>query len=203
MSVGCLPLQVSPSPIVVSQFPFYCSPPSFFGSSSLPSSIRGPSESNSWKCCWWHAQHMPNLLYIYSALIQPHFDYCNLVWGNCGKTLSDRLQKLQNRAARLLTSSSYDADAKGLCTQRQIQKALMVYRSLNGLVPEYLSSKFLKRNGTRYSLRDSEKKLVAPLPRTNNLKNSFSYNGAALWNSLPCNLRMIKSLNQFKKQILL
>ena len=25
------------------------------------------------------------LLYICSALIQPHFDYCNLVWGNCGK----------------------------------------------------------------------------------------------------------------------
>ena len=144
------------------------------------------------------------------TLIQPHFDYCNLVWGNCGKTLSDRLQKLQNRAARLLTSSSYDADAKGLiqqlgwkdlCTQRQIQKALMVYKSLNGLVPEYLSSKFLKRNGTCYSLRDSENKLVVPLPRTNYLKNSFSYSGAALWNSLPCNLRMIKSLNQFKKQI--
>ena len=87
------------------------------------------------------------LLYIYSALIQPHFDYCNLVWGNCGKTLSDRLQKLQNRAARMLTSSSYDTDAKGLirqlgwkdlCTQRQIQKALMVHKSLNGLVPEYV-----------------------------------------------------------------
>ena len=21
---------------------------------------------------------------IYQALIQPHFDYCNIVWGNCG-----------------------------------------------------------------------------------------------------------------------
>ena len=40
---------------------------------------------------------------------------------------------------------SYDTDTKGLirqlgwkdlCTQRQIQKALMVYKSLNGLVPE-------------------------------------------------------------------
>ena len=48
----------------------------------------------------------------------------------------DRLQKLQNRAARVLTSSSYDTDAKGLIrqlgwkdfyTQRQIQKSLMVY----------------------------------------------------------------------------
>ena len=54
------------------------------------------------------------LHYIYNALIQSHFDYCNLVWGNCGKTLFDRLHKLQNRAARFLTFSSYDADANRL-----------------------------------------------------------------------------------------
>ena len=53
----------------------------------------------------------PTLHYIYNALIQSHFDYCNPVWGNCGKTLFDRLQKLQIRAARVLTFSSYDADA--------------------------------------------------------------------------------------------
>jgi hypothetical protein len=45
---------------------------------------------------------------IYQALIQPHFDYCNVVWGNCGKTLSN---KLQNRAMRVLTFSNFDADA--------------------------------------------------------------------------------------------
>ena len=116
------------------------------------------------------------LHYIYNALIQSHFDYCILVWGNCGKTLFDRLQKLQNRAARILTFSSCDADAnrlirqlnwRDLSTQFQIQKTLMVYKSLNGLVPEYLSSKFVKRNGTRYSLRDSVNKLFVPFPRTN------------------------------------
>ena len=42
--------------------------------------------------------------YIYNAfLVQPHFDYCSIVWGNCGETLSEKLQKLQNRAARILT----------------------------------------------------------------------------------------------------
>jgi len=32
---------------------------------------------------------------IYQALIQPHFDYCNIVWGNCGITvlLRNKLQK--------------------------------------------------------------------------------------------------------------
>ena len=81
----------------------------------------------------------------------------------------DRLQKLQNRAARVLTFSRYDADAnrlfrqlnwKDLSTQFQIQKALMVYKSLNDLVPGYLSSKFVKRYETRYSLGNSVDKLI-------------------------------------------
>ena len=51
------------------------------------------------------------LLSIYKSLLQPHFDYCSVVWGNCSKTLSSKLQKLQNRAARILTYSSFDANA--------------------------------------------------------------------------------------------
>ena len=43
------------------------------------------------------------LLYMYNSLVQPHFDYCSLVWSNCGKTLFNKLQKLQNRAARVIT----------------------------------------------------------------------------------------------------
>ena len=119
------------------------------------------------------------LLSIYNSLVQPHFDYCSLVWGNCGKTLSNKLQKLQNRAARVITSSSYDADVnslfdklswKDLNSQRQIQKALMVFKSLNGLVPEYLTSKFVTRKVSNYALRDSANKLVVPFPRTNYMK---------------------------------
>ena len=26
------------------------------------------------------------------GLVQSHFDYCSVVWGNCGKTLRDKLQ---------------------------------------------------------------------------------------------------------------
>ena len=51
---------------------------------------------------------------IYQALIQPHFDYCNVVWGNCWKILSNKLQKLQNRVMRVLTFFNFDADANSL-----------------------------------------------------------------------------------------
>ena len=40
---------------------------------------------------------------IYYSLVQPYFDYCDVVWGDCSKTRADKLQKLQNRAARIIT----------------------------------------------------------------------------------------------------
>ena len=82
-----------------------------------------------------------------------------------------------------------------------MQKALMVYKSFNGLVREYLSSKCVKRYETRYSLMNSVNKVIIPFPRTRTyfMKNSFSYSGAVLWNSLPCDMREAKSLSQFKR----
>ena len=71
---------------------------------------------------------------------------------NCTKTLTDKLQSLRNRTARVLTQSSYDADANQLIkklgwdnleTRRQKLKAKMVYKSWYGLTPSYLSSKFI------------------------------------------------------------
>ena len=45
----------------------------------------------------------------YKTLVQPYFDYCSPLWDNCGKVLQDKLQKFQNRAARIITGASYDA----------------------------------------------------------------------------------------------
>ena len=40
---------------------------------------------------------------IYYSLVQPCFDYCDVVWGDCSKTRADKLQRLENRAARIIT----------------------------------------------------------------------------------------------------
>ena len=134
--------------------------------------------------------------YIYQALIQPHLYYCNVVRGTCGSTLQNKLQKLQNRAAGLLTYSSYDADAD-LLLNNLGWKALMVYKSLHLLARDYVCWKFTSRN-TNYDLKDSANEINVPLPRMN-CKISFIYRGAALWNSLPSNLRQADSLGHFSK----
>ena len=43
---------------------------------------------------------------IYYSLVQPYFDYCDVVWNDCSKTRADKLQKLQNRAERIITKFS-------------------------------------------------------------------------------------------------
>jgi hypothetical protein len=50
----------------------------------------------------------------YKGFIEPYFSYCAPVPDGLGVTLSDRLQKLQNRAARVITSSTNDISSSQL-----------------------------------------------------------------------------------------
>ena len=58
----------------------------------------------------WHLTPFNVLIKVYNSPIQPHFDYCNVVWGNCNTSLSEKLQRLQNRTACILMSASYDSN---------------------------------------------------------------------------------------------
>ena len=50
---------------------------------------------------------MESLIDIYRSLIEPYFTYCCIVWDSIGDTRVAKLQKLQNRAARIITGASY------------------------------------------------------------------------------------------------
>ena len=80
----------------------------------------------------------------------------------------------RNSAASVLTNSNFDTDAsillydlnwQNLETQRLIYKAVMVYKSLTCLAPDYLSLKFILPSNifNSYNLRDSENKVAVPL----------------------------------------
>ena len=113
------------------------------------------------------------LLNVYNSLVQPHFDCCNVVWGNCSKNPSS---KLQNRAVRVLTFSNYDCSTSELFEnlkwsklvhQRAVSKAIMMHSIVNNTAPEYLTSRFVRRcDLTSYNLRENEYKLAVPQPRT-------------------------------------
>ena len=61
-----------------------------------------------------HLVSSETLLIMYNSFALPYFDYCSALWGNCNKELSDKFQKLQNRAARVLTFSNYNKHSSEL-----------------------------------------------------------------------------------------
>ena len=78
----------------------------------------------------------------------------------------------------------------------------MMYKTLNGMTLEYLSSSFgFYDNLNSYHLKNTENTLVLPQSCTDYLKKSFSYSGAQLWNSLPIELRQATSLNAFETKL--
>ena len=46
------------------------------------------------------------------ALIQPHFDYCAPVWDGLSSYLCEKLQKLQNRAKRVILQANCEVNAR-------------------------------------------------------------------------------------------
>ena len=138
------------------------------------------------------------------GLVQSHFDYCSVVTVvklcviNCSDSRTVRHAFSQAADVSILLN---DLGWQNLETQRQFQKAVMLYKSLNGLAPDYMSSKFILRSDLlhSYNLRDSENMLAVPLSRTNYYRNSFYYSGAVLCNNLPTEVRQAKSLTGFRK----
>ena len=72
---------------------------------------------------------------------------CCFVWGSCGVTTRKTLDKLQNRAIRIITNSAYDVSVGSLLRQSNLsgisdmikqQSASMVYKAFNTETNLYL-----------------------------------------------------------------
>ena len=83
-----------------------------------------------------------NLVKVYKSVIEPYFDYCSIVWDTLNLELADKLQSVQNRAAKIITGATYNIRSKEVSEkfewlplkQRGIeQKAIIIYKPVNNL----------------------------------------------------------------------
>ena len=85
-------------------------------------------------------------------MIEPCFRYCSIVWGQCGETLKDKLQTLQNKAAQTIAKLRYDeANHYELLTEVgwlsvrnliSLDTTIFVHKEINNLHPEQADSPF-------------------------------------------------------------
>ena len=148
-----------------------------------------------------HFLDLSSRLKFYHAFIQSSIDYVSTVYDQCSENILKPLLRVHKRALKtiLLKSStlSYQdyvkLDILPLHYRFEYNKAIMMFRILNGLSPLTLASRF-KKTSSRYS-----NNLYMPKPRLDLFKTSLLYSGSTLWNALPQSIKGIKNINSFKK----
>ena len=144
-------------------------------------------------------------LTVFKSFIKSNFNFCPVVWHFCSQTNTEKLEKLQYRALRIVYNdyqASYDELLKRVNTTtlhlgRMQSIALETFKCLNGIAPEYIRD-LVKFKDNKYNFR-YENMLQVPTVRTSRYgKNSFRFEAARVWNSLPNEIRCAKSFKEFK-----
>ena len=143
---------------------------------------------------------------IYQSFVASNFNYCPLVWHFCGKTNNQKLEKIQERALKIIYSdyeSSYEellekSNSSTLLIARLRLLLCEIFKSLKELNTKYVSEIFVKKE-LPYNFRNSCK-LHQPITKTTTygLRSVLS-TGAELWNDLSPVLSDETDLSDFKR----
>ncbi len=124
----------------------------------------------------------------------------------CPASIINKLQIVQNAAARVLTGSrKYDHITPILQSLHWLpikfrisyKILLLAYKALNYLVPAYLTN-LLSRYNPTHSLRSQNSGLLAKSTKGG---RTFAYLAPKLWNSLSDNVRGSDTLSLFKSRL--
>ena len=148
---------------------------------------------------------------IYFTFIRPILEYSSEVWDNCGLVNSDRIEKIQLEAARIVTGLTSYASRDSLYREtgwetlkdrREQKKLLLLYNMINGHCPEYLSDLLppLVSEISVYNLRNNRNYSVPPT-RLSLYQQSFLPATLSLWNNLDISLRESPSSDIFKLRL--
>ena len=139
------------------------------------------------------------LLRIYKQTILPVLDYGRMVWAECGKGNSQRLERLQNQAMRIILSANRKTCTQEMRTKlgllslnsrRRFLRLQLVYKIIYNIdCPQQLIGYFTRRSETHNrSLRDTT--LLCVIPTKSKMgESSFQCSAAKEWNALPKHLR--------------
>ena len=145
-----------------------------------------------------------------NALVLSKLDYCNSLLVNLPKYLVKKLQRIQNYAVRVIKQAKvcqsvrkHLKDLHWLPVEYRIQFqiALLTYKSLNNLAPQYLKDMLQEYCPVR-TLRSSSRHYLTRKRRLNHYgSRAFSVAALKIWNSLPNDLRKTDSLERFKADL--
>lgn len=148
---------------------------------------------------------------IYLTFIRPIMEYACELWSGCSQDDSDKLDKLQMEAGRIVTglplfaskeSIYFETGWEELSDRRRSRRLNLFYLIHNNNAPEYLCDLMppLVSQNNDYNLRNSENYTI-PNARLEITKNSFFPSTIREWNRLDMETRNSRNINIFKRKI--
>ena len=145
---------------------------------------------------------------FYKSYIQPHIDFCNIVWGSSSEANKLKIFRLQKRACRVILDYNVENSNEAMSSLKilsiydrlYLRKAKFMFKVYNNIIPKYITENFTlrKNEDTSIMLRSSSAGcFVPPKPRTECFKHSLRYSGCLVWNSLPEEIKNAQTIEMF------
>jgi len=154
---------------------------------------------------------LPVFQLLVVSLVFSRLDYCNSLLINLPASLIQRLQSIQNAAARLIFNmrrSEHITDALislyWLCVPERIvfKVATLKFRALHGTAPPYMTSQFTRVADMSNRRRLRSNQLDVPSFRLPTVgSRAFPIAGAKVWNSLSDDVTSAPSLSTFRRHL--
>ena len=145
------------------------------------------------------------------AFVTSKLDHCNSLLYGVPKYAIQKLQSVQNAAARLITSSRkfdritpvlFDLHWLPISERIKFKIILLTHKALHQQSPVYIQD-LIRRYSTSRTLRSSSTLRLTPV--NFNLKSygyrAFAVSAPELWNKLPDDIRSCDNLNIFKRKL--
>ena len=160
------------------------------------------------------APFLPPLLLnqIVCSLVLCHLDYCTGVWSSASKGLINKLQIMQNKAARLVLGCSPRANVdemhkqlKWLCVEKKLTASVLIFfhKVIQSQRPQFIYRGIGYRADihSHHTRAASRGQMTLPLPKSERLRRTFHYRAVMKWNDLPYNITACKSTALFKRSL--
>ena len=144
---------------------------------------------------------------LYTSLVQPLMEYCDIVWSNADSTSLQRLLRLQKRGARIILQKKIREDRTAnlycemgwvsLFERWNFHKCLTVFKCLNGIYPPYLRRLFFYNSDVHhYNTRNRANLHMVKITSKSGYR-SFAYSTAKLFNNLDYATKRSLTLKEF------
>ena len=149
---------------------------------------------------------------LVSSFVLSKFDYCNALLSGCPQYLLDKLQKVQNSAARVVLRSSKRDHVRPLLislhwlpirARIDYKLSTLCHSFFSHTSPVYISTLLSVYSPSRQLRSSSDSRVfVVPKVRTKAFGHrTFSYAAPTVWNSLPYEIRHLQTTSSFKSAL--